>query len=850
VSRRTRRKFVRDSAALTAAVAAVSAGNASAGDLPAVRFASQWDQTPDRIWIGPEFWTNPLQDWRLADGWLECIKAAPERHVHLLTHAIASGDGDFSTSVVVGRPKGDLSGKPGSAGFRIGITAPLPDYRHALIFGRGLDADITGSGKLFIGSPDAGDAVDVSLAISQVLLTLDARTTGNETQLALSAIDLVSGKLLGKVQQMVPAERVAGQFSLVVNRGTAGGPRQQKADPGIGAGLFRFRDWQASGSLLEHHPERCFGPILFSQYTLSRGVLKLSAQMPPLGEQDSQVVRLEFERDGAWQPVGEASIDRDARTATFRIEHWQSNADLPYRLRYDLRAREDNDATHEWTGTIRRDPANERVLTVADVSCNGHMAFPNAEYVENMRRLDPDLLAFTGDQFYESSGGYGVQRAPVEMAIVDMLRKWYLHGWTWRELMRDRPSISIPDDHDVYQGNIWGEGGEPRRSTQEAGGYDMPPEWVNAVHRTQTSHHPDPFDPAPGKRGISVYYGPLVYGGVSFAVLADRQFKSGPEGKVPPTGSRGDHVVDPNYDPKSADLPGLELLGGRQMEFLREWATDWRGARMKAVISQMVFTAMATTHGPNHEVLRADYDANGWPQTARNDALRLMRKTFAFHVAGDQHLPAIIRYGIDEHGDAGAALAGPAVNSIYPRWWEPQGAMIVRADAKTPGAGDFIDHFGHPLTVLAVANPTPAFSGTLLEAERDKACGLSLVRFDKDALAVTIECWPLLVDPTAANTQFPGWPVVIEPIADSSRLARGWLPTLKIKGALHPLVQVFDEANELVYNLRLAGDEFRPQVFAAGRYRVRVADPESDREKLLPDLVASAETGDSIEVLL
>jgi len=68
-----------------------------------------------------------------------------------------------------------------------------------------------------------------------------------------------------------------------------------------------------------------------------------------------------------------------------------------------------------------------------------------------MAKLNPDLLAFVGDQFYESSGGYGVLRGPLEPAILDYLRKWYLHGWTWRELTRDRPSISIPDDHDVHQ---------------------------------------------------------------------------------------------------------------------------------------------------------------------------------------------------------------------------------------------------------------------------------------------------------------------------------------------------------------------------------------------------------------
>ena len=124
-----------------------------------------------------------------------------------------------------------------------------------------------------------------------------------------------------------------------------------------------------------------------------------------------------------------------------------------------------------------------------------------------MARLDPDLLAFVGDQFYESTGGYGAQRAPLDAAILDYLRKWFFHGWTWRELMRDRPSISLPDDHDVYQGNLWGEGGEGQKTTQEAGGYELPAAWVNVVHRTQTAHHPDAYDPKPSKRDTINYYG-------------------------------------------------------------------------------------------------------------------------------------------------------------------------------------------------------------------------------------------------------------------------------------------------------------------------------------------------------
>jgi hypothetical protein len=425
-----------------------------------------------------------------------------------------------------------------------------------------------------------------------------------------------------------------------------------------------------------------------------------------------------------------------------------------------------------------------------------------------------------------------------------------LHGWTWRNLMRDRPTISIPDDHDVYQGNIWGEGGRPQQGTQESGGYQMPPEWVNVVHRTQTAHHPDPYDAAPVERGITVYYGPLVYGRVSFAILADRQFKSAPEGKVPPTGGRGDHVVDGDFDPKTADLPGLELLGGRQMEFLRHWVQDWRGADMKAVISQTIFTAMATTHGAQREVLRADYDAGGWPQTARNDALRELRKALAFHIAGDQHLPAVIRYGIDAHGDAIAALAGPAVNSVYPRWFEPQVPGKNRPGGAPENTGEFMDHFGHPLTVLAVANPAREFRRAVLEAQQDKACGIAIVRFDKPRRTILVECWPILADPMRPETQFPGWPVSIDPLADSARRAAAWLPTLKVSGAESPVVQIFDGAGKLVYNLRIAQSELQPHVFAAGKYTLCVVEPETGRVQQFEGVAAREKNDEVIEVRL
>src|SRR5690606_27936204 len=118
--------------------------------------------------------------------------------------------------------------------------------------------------------------------------------------------------------------------------------------------------------------------------------------------------RLQLKEGNDWKTVGEEPIHPQARTATFRIENWDASKDVPYRLVYDEspNATDGTQPAGVWTGTIRRDPVDKPVLTVADISCNIHAAFPNHDYVANAAKLDPDLLAFTGDQFYESSGGY------------------------------------------------------------------------------------------------------------------------------------------------------------------------------------------------------------------------------------------------------------------------------------------------------------------------------------------------------------------------------------------------------------------------------------------------------------
>ena len=78
-----------------------------------------------------------------------------------------------------------------------------------------------------------------------------------------------------------------------------------------------------------------------------------------------------------------------------------------------------------------------------------------------------------------------------------------MHGWAFRDLMRDRPSLCLPDDHDVYQGNIWGAAGNPVADMKDhaKGGYRMHADFVNAVERTQKQPPPRSLRPHTSQAG-------------------------------------------------------------------------------------------------------------------------------------------------------------------------------------------------------------------------------------------------------------------------------------------------------------------------------------------------------------
>lgn len=540
----------------------------------------------------------------------------------------------------------------------------------------------------------------------------------------------------------------------------------------------------------------------FAVYAHDNGTLKLTAQMFPLKPEEERVARLEFKQtDGSWSEVGKEKIFELGWSAHFQIDNWDNSKDVAYRVRHGADA--------QFEGLIRKDPIDKETIVVGNLSCNSNRtAGPRATMVENLKVIDPDFLFFAGDQSYHhTQHTYG----------------WLEFGMQFREILKDRPVVTIPDDHDVGQANIWGESGKQAESSRGAsGGYFYPPKYVNMVQRCQTWHLPDPYDAKPIERGIGVYFTDLTVGGINFAILEDRKFKSGPKGKIPKMGPRADHINDPKYNRASIDLPDLKLLGDRQLEFLNKWSQDWTGAEMKCVLSQTAFCGAVHLHGSEDNRLLADLDSNAWPQKGRNKALVEIRRAWAPHLCGDQHLGVLVKHGIEEFGDGPFAFTSPAiVNTVYGRWWWPEeeaaGPNPV-LDSPLPWTGDYLDGLGNKISMMAYANPPNR------KDEKQRGDGFGVVRFNKATQKITFECWPRFADVNDGDkAQFAGWPITIDYRNNDGRKPVGHLPELVVTGVERPVIQVIHaSSNEVLYTVRAASNRFTPPVYSDGAHTVKI----------------------------
>jgi hypothetical protein len=174
--------------------------------------------------------------------------------------------------------------------------------------------------------------------------------------------------------------------------------------------------------------------VAFALYTVDAGVLKMSAQLYPLKPEEPREARLEVERDGKWVELLKAPVLYPGWSAHFRVEKWDATKSVKYRVRHGEKA--------TFAGTIRRDPADKDVIVVANMSCNSSRTTGGRpEIVKHLIAHDPDLLFFAGDQTYRHT---------------EHTAGWIEFGLQFRDVIKDRPTVTIPDDHDVGHPNLWG----------------------------------------------------------------------------------------------------------------------------------------------------------------------------------------------------------------------------------------------------------------------------------------------------------------------------------------------------------------------------------------------------------
>lgn len=774
-------------------------------------FKDKLSSTNDRVWIGEDYWAIPMEDWRVKDGRIECIGVERYSRVNILTAVISREAGDLIISTDAGLLKTSVTGRGGSTGFTIGIKDDLdPDAKSACYFGTGINAGISTKGTLFISNKSA--PLPAGFDYQEFNLTLKGEQRGLTTELLLTCKSKAGS---ASVSWKTDSD-ISGLIALVNNF------------EHTGADTFWFKNISLTGSKIITKTENSFGPVLWSMHTLSKGTLNMVAQMPPLGIRDTQEVQLFLKSGNSWKQVSSTPIDKAACTAHFRLPDWKPAGDVPYQLRYA-----NNGKVHTYDGRIRHEPVG-RPLRFGGLTCQASLAFPYNPLVNNLKKHDPDILYFSGDQLYENNGGYPIKRQPEANAILSYLGKWYMFGWAFMEVMRDRPVICTPDDHDVFQGNLWGEGGirisfeDWEKSRDAHGGYVQTPGMVNVVMLTQCGHLPEPAHPDALSSGIRPWYTDLLYGRVSFAIISDRMFKSGPH-VVRKGPGRIDHIKERIGENELED-PNLEMLGSRQMQFLEDWVNDWTGADMKVLLSQTLFANVGTHHGDDKMFLYGDMDSAGWPKQKRDEALKLIRKAAAFHINGDQHLPFVVQYSLDEKRDAGWTFCTPAISTGYIRWGQPDQVNAPYTDRPAhglPNTGCYKDIFGNNNYVYAVGNPKDDFQhkNRYIRAQ-NKSSGFGIITFDTNGRTIKMEAYRFLVDkdkPTAGD-QFPGWPLTILQMDNDGRKPVAFLPLLKINKP-DQVVRILDATGSSVVSvIRIKGNTFQPAVFSAGVYTVQVGE--------------------------
>lgn len=730
----------------------------------------------DGTWLGPAYWANRLQDWRREGDWLTCTKGGESfevRTAFLLTREIgANGSGQLACEIALAMGEGSQ----GFGGFLIGIGAGELHPLSASLAQRGSGA---GGGIMAVidetGRPHFREHNDDANPLAFAELEAESSGSGEldlkdgSARLTLSIADVGGGRNRVTLTAQQGSTSRSATIEGVPHRHVTGGVALVSSPPPRKAGAaFRFAHITTGGARIGVHEDRALGPCISALYSVANGVLNMVAQFQAIGAKAPQQAALEIRRKGGrWQRVAEAPIE-DGFAAVFRVTKWDSSKAAEYRIMW-LGGKSPELV---YAGEIRRDPVHEkRDLVVNMQSCvlstqqamednkvkfsvpeetrygrysPKNFNYPHDDLVRNSLAHDPDLVFASGDQYYEMNPTRKWQ--PGDDVVLDTLYRWYQWCISYAPLTKDRPTIVLVDDHDVLQGNLWGDQGRVAPDGDETwGGYTKPLNMVRMVHRVQCGGNPDPADPTPVLNDVPVCYAAFEWGGTEIAIVEDRKWKTAP---IQGPGLLG-HVG--------------EMLGERQEKFLAEWAARDTG-KPRLILTQ---TAWATIETEKNGKPLINFDGNGYPTLGRRRGVQLAKDAKALLLSGDQHMASLVRHGIDTHTDGPMQFTSPSGGTFWQRWFEPDEALANARDG-LPHTGDWRDAFGNPMRVLAVANPGVTYAAfrehvkptsQILYDRALKKEGYGVVRVDHASRKFRIECWAWDHDPLQSpDGQFPGWP--------------------------------------------------------------------------------------------
>ncbi|QWC85993.1 alkaline phosphatase D family protein [Nocardioidaceae bacterium] len=709
-------------------------------------------------WLGPDWWTNRPGDWVARGGRIENVAPAADRRGRIasnLSAELTGGPAVLRVRTGTARTGAGFSGIVLGTGVRGEDTRARAVLGSASGVGGGLMATYESDGRVRLRDHTderAQFAYEVlatgnrrvrhrrSRAEDVELLVRIRRAGGGRRRLVVTARDVRRDRVLSVLRTVVPRRRVLGGVALVSSDRSRSGARHW------------FEDFRAQGPGVDVDARRRLGPLVSTLFTCVGGRLRMTAQLMPVDPSRSGVVTLERKVGDTWQKVATSPV-LPAFIARFDVPGWGSSADSIFRLRLS------SYPARPLYGVVPAEPVGRDVV-IGSMSCakathrpvdgpssgaptrpgeqflglysRRNVWFPFDDVADPLVLLRPDLVVAHGDQYYESSP---TRYQREDGQLFDILGRYLLWCWAFRDVTRRTPTVVLVDDHDVYQPNLWGAGGV-RVEDHADGGYIRSTSWVNRLQTMQCGHNPVPYRRRTVGDGLRTYYTTFTYGGVDFALLEDRKFKASPR------------------DPR----PEVELpqLGADQEQMLARWAADDSG-RPKVVLSQTSFVAL-NTDAFSEPV--PDQDANGWPKPARDRVIDSLAGRRVLMVAGDQHSGAVLRH---QHPAGGPyQFAAPAVATTFQRWFEPRGDQ----DDVT---GPWTDAFGNRVRVLAVVQPVitrreyaqafPGLAGAYGQ-QRFQRRGYGVVRIDPTSQRAELAIWPPARG-ARSGSPYPGFPITV-----------------------------------------------------------------------------------------